>query len=102
MIVKGFKCNSCHDIIFSRTLKDIRYCQCLALNVNNGPFQPKSLTPLSQQAIVIIDINTTINELYNDWNCRIDNFGIHRSSPRPHHQRFSKQRKAALTVPEYI
>lgn len=76
MKVIAIKCESCGDIIYSRTRHDMRYCSCKSVAIDGGQDYTKisfktKLPPKSFE----IEVDATKEQLYNDWNSRKDKFG---------------------------
>lgn len=76
MIVNTIKCPNCKDIIYSRCHHDFHYCSCGDTGIDGG-FDYIKITAKEPSKINIIKMNidTTRQELYNDWNNRTDKFG---------------------------
>jgi len=76
MIINGIKCLSCGDVVYSRTRHDMRGCTCGDVAIDGGfDYKKVSYRKLSPESIQI-DIDVTKDELYHDWNKRVDKFGL--------------------------
>lgn len=70
-------CPDCKDEIFSRAHHDYHLCKCGATMIDGGfdylryGWGPKSPKPLIRRRFV----NATRQQLFDDWNKRIDKFG---------------------------
>lgn len=81
-IVSAITCRNCGDTVFSRAIHDFRTCSCFKNEFNNkgvaidGGFDYIRLCGDIDAKLISIDIDVTKEELYDDWNKRIDKFGI--------------------------
>ena len=83
MKVKAIKCNSCGDIVYSRTEEDLRRCGCGAVSAHGGQsyskFEP---SPGSDYVLIKIDINADPHDIYRDWSDMIDSYGLIKGSTK--------------------
>jgi hypothetical protein len=70
----AIKCPTCHDTIFSRARHDFRACSCEAVFIDGG-FDYTRYGG-DNATLIEIEIDATKQQLYNDWNNRIDKLGI--------------------------
>ena len=77
MKVFAVRCPHCGDIIYSRAHYDFHYCSCGYVFIDGGfeysRFGAESLDNIDQ---LEIDVKATKEDLYKDWNERINKFGI--------------------------
>lgn len=75
MKIQTITCPSCKDEIYSRAHHDFRYCSCGEVSVDGGreytKIGYKKEIPQFQER----ELDITEQELYNDWNKRIDKYG---------------------------
>jgi len=83
MTVLCAECPKCRAIIYSRSYHDMKYCPCGAIFIDGGPNSDYIRVGTSLPEICTSNINiskreidATEEELYNDWNCNINKFGI--------------------------
>jgi hypothetical protein len=77
MKLKAIHCLSCNDTVYSRAQHDFRWCSCGSINADGGRTYFKYGTiPGATFDIVEIDVSISLDELYDDWNSMIDNYGI--------------------------
>lgn len=82
MKIKARRCPLCKDLIFSRTRHDMRKCSCGAIFVDGGfdylrmGFTTKAVESFRMIKTVEVDVDADKGALYNDWNLRIDRFGL--------------------------
>ena len=78
-IVKGFKCNCCGDIVYSRCIEDnIAYCHCGRVQVKGTPQEPEVYINDSMLLVPNLEeINLHVDNdvLYWDWNLMINDYG---------------------------
>lgn len=78
MDVAAFQCPECHDIVFSRARHDCRTCTCGNMFVDGG-FDYNRIGAqknIGKIQKTMVYIKATKKELYEDWNCRLDKYGI--------------------------
>lgn len=77
MKINAIVCPECKDIIFSRTRHDCRGCSCGDTFIDGGfdyvKVGAKNLNKIENKTLFV---NTTKEELYNDWNKGINQFGL--------------------------
>lgn len=75
-IVTAAECPNCGDLIYSRARHDFHRCSCGEIAIDGGfdyvKMAFKKIVPKQQQ----IEIDATKKELYDDWNKRMDKFGV--------------------------
>lgn len=75
--VIAITCYSCLDTVFSRTGHDFRRCSCASVAIDGGfTGYTKVVGDPGMFKYEIIEIKQTQAELHNDWNKRIDKYGI--------------------------
>ena len=84
MKVSAIKCRHCGDTVFSRADHDMRFCSCKRVSIDGGRSYFKASGIESD--IVVVDVDQTHKDLYDDWNNRTDRFGIikkgsHKTNP---------------------
>jgi len=80
MKVIAIICPNCNDTIFSRARHDFHWCSCKEVAIDGGfDYVRTSFKNYLPQKIEL-EINVTKQELYDDWNQRIDKFGIIKKS----------------------
>lgn len=78
-IVKGFKCDSCGDIVYSRCIEDdSAYCHCGRIHVTGTPQEP--IVHINDVQLLVpnlIDLKLTVDNdiLFWDWNLMINDYG---------------------------
>lgn len=80
MKVCTVKCPKCGDIIYSRARHDFHYCSCGYVFIDGGfEYSRAGAKSLDNIKFEDIEINTTKEELYDDWNKGINKYGIIKS-----------------------
>lgn len=74
--VNAIKCPKCEYIVYSRARHDMRYCPCTYVAIDGGQDYTKVVDEKGNAEMVQIELDTTEQELYDDWNRRIDKFGL--------------------------
>ena len=74
MKVKATVCTACKDTIFSRAHHDFRYCTCKKTFIDGGFLYVR--VGGESRDIIDLEIEATKEDLYEDWNHRIDRFGL--------------------------
>ena len=80
MKINAIKCPSCGYIVYSRARHDMRGCNCGEVAIDGGFDYTKISYITSSPERVEIEVNVTKAELYNDWNNRIDDYGLIKKS----------------------
>lgn len=75
MIVTAVQCKLCKDIIFSRARHDFRECSCGKTFVDGG-FEYLRYGGEAEEEVKKVEVATTKQELYDDWNLLRDKFGL--------------------------
>ncbi len=77
MRVNAYQCLNCNDIIYSRARHDYRTCSCGKLSVDGG-FDYVRITCESKHLYkpINLELPTTKQELYTDWNFRENRYGL--------------------------
>jgi hypothetical protein len=74
--VNAIECPTCHDIIFSRAHHDFHYCTCGETFIDGGfdytRYGGKDLSLIQHHEL---EIDATEQELYDDWNKRVNKYG---------------------------
>ena len=77
LTIKAIECNECRDVIYSRTHQDFRQCSCGNISVDGGlQYFKYNANPASLFKVKKIQIDATIDELYNDYDSMNDRFGL--------------------------
>lgn len=76
MRISAIKCLKCGDIIYSRATHDFRSCGCGAVSVDGGFDYMKVCGDRGNFEFVRKNLKVTKEELYKDWNNRIDKYGL--------------------------
>jgi len=83
MVVKAIQCSNpgCGDKIFSRTNHDFRSCSCGSVSIDGGQSDYYRIlwddTEMVSPKPFDLDIgDVTLKDLYNDWNMRVDHYGL--------------------------
>ena len=74
MKVSAIQCNDCRDIIYSRARHDFRWCTCKNCAVDGGLDYLRVVGDGFKTKALIIE--STKEELYNEWNNSKDLFGL--------------------------
>jgi hypothetical protein len=75
--IAGIYCPKCDTLIYSRSRHDFRTCSCKTLSVDGGfDYLKISFNPGEKYEIIDLTINHSRQELYDDWNRRIDKYGL--------------------------
>jgi hypothetical protein len=80
-VVNAYICPTCGDIVYSRTIHDYRTCSCGDISVYEGFNNPKIkyISDKSPEHLMLF-IESTLGELWNDWNYNENKFGIIKES----------------------
>lgn len=82
MKINAFKCPNCGDLIFSRAIHDFRRCSCKTIAIDGGFEYHKLSFQDELPELIEIELNVTRKELYDDWNIRIDKYGVIKSNEK--------------------
>lgn len=78
MNIRALKCKKCNCIIYSRANHDMKWCKCKSCAIDGG--QQNDFYTVSGKSenyeLIDLDIDTTIEELYNDWNKGFNKLGL--------------------------
>jgi hypothetical protein len=74
--MSALQCLVCGDIVYSRANHDCHFCTCGAVMVDAGPGYGRAAGDMKKMKSVMIKVEATIEELWEDWAERIDKFGI--------------------------
>jgi len=74
--VNAIECPNCKDIIYSRAQHDFHYCSCGEIAVDGGFEYLKICFNGVPPRHVLIMLNTTKQQLYDDWNHGKNKFGV--------------------------
>jgi hypothetical protein len=79
--VQAIECLVCGDTVYSRATHDYRKCTCGRVAIDGGRDYTRVLYEREVNGVVkakskILKLNVTEKELYDDWNQRIDKYGI--------------------------
>lgn len=76
MTITGIKCDNCGDIIYSRARHDFRWCSCESCAIDGGQRDYiKVCGNTDEYKFIDIEVDVTLQELYNDWSKSIDKYG---------------------------
>lgn len=77
MKVSAIHCPNCGDTIYSRARHDMIGCTCRKIWIDGGfDYIKISFTDVDNPPKIIeLDVEATKQELYDDWNNRINKFG---------------------------
>lgn len=74
--VQCVKCNNCGDEIYSRARHDMHYCRCGKTMIDGGfDYMRCGWEDGEPPKDTKRYVNVTKQELYDDWNQRLDKFG---------------------------
>lgn len=77
MKIDAIQCNKCGDTIFSRARHDYRSCSCGECFVDGGfDYMRVGFKDKDSYINKSLEIDTTKEILYKDWNNRKDKFGL--------------------------
>lgn len=76
IIVSAIECPECGETIYSRAHHDFHFCHCGACAIDGG-FDYVKITAKNPSSVkrVQIEIDTTKQDLYNDWNKGKNKYG---------------------------
>ena len=82
MFVNAVECKECGTTVYSRTHDDVRNCNCGRVTVMGGQTHFKyDVCADLQHEVKKINIHTTAEELYYDWELMEDKFGLIAEEP---------------------
>ena len=76
MKITARRCPNCKDVLYSRAQHDFRTCGCGDTSVDGGPGVERTIYKKEIPENVELDVNVTKDQLYDDWNNRINKYGI--------------------------
>jgi hypothetical protein len=77
MKIKAIECGACGDVVYSRAPEDYRECECGSVSASGGQQYAKFHSPSADShKKVIIDVDTDMFNLYNDWEEMADTYGV--------------------------
>ena len=77
MKINAIQCLKCKDIIYSRARHDMHSCSCGATSIDGGfDYCRISYKKGSLPRHVTVIIKANEKELYEDWDLRIDKYGL--------------------------
>lgn len=76
MKIKAIQCENCQDIVYSRARHDMRDCTCGKVAIDGGFDYIKISYIESPPSRIEVDVEATREELFNDWNERINKYGL--------------------------
>jgi len=77
MKVDAIQCPKCKDIIYSRARHDMHCCSCNGIFVDGGfDYLRRGGRLFKKIKDVVIEVDATKKELYDDWNLGFDKWGI--------------------------
>ena len=76
MKITARRCPNCKDVLYSRAHYDFRTCGCGDTSVDGGPGVERTIYKKEIPENVELDVNATKDQLYDDWNNRINKYGI--------------------------
>ena len=77
--VNALECPTCGDLIYSRDRHDFHYCSCEEIAVDGGFDYLRIAFKKVLPKTVRIYVDATKEELFEDWNQRINKFGVIKS-----------------------
>jgi ribosomal protein L37AE/L43A len=69
-------CPSCKDVIYSRARHDFHRCSCGEVAVDGGFDYLKISYKTVRPEVIVKEIDASKQELYDDWNNRLNKFGF--------------------------
>ena len=82
MRLKAIHCKNCDEVLYSRAQHDFRECSCGYINVDGGQHYFKyGAIPGAEFDVTEIDVDVSLNDLYDDWNEMTDNYGVAQINP---------------------
>lgn len=77
MKVNAIECLHCGDIIFSRTLHDMRICSCGKISTDGGIdyFRFVTVADAAYRTHEQVEVDADAKDLYDDWNYGTNLFG---------------------------
>jgi hypothetical protein len=78
VIVTSLKCPKCGDVIYSRAHHDFHSCTCGAVSIDGGFDYTRYMglpEIFAQLKLEPLEVDSTKQELFDDWNKRIDKLG---------------------------
>tara|TARA_R110002051_G_scaffold101711_1_gene172616 strand:- start:52 stop:345 length:294 start_codon:yes stop_codon:yes gene_type:complete len=80
LLIKAVECKNCGDVIYSRADEDFRKCSCGSVEVTGGHMHFKHYTiPGANYEIKKVDVDISLDKLYNDWYDMNDVYGLIKS-----------------------
>jgi hypothetical protein len=77
LLIKAVECKNCGDTVYSRADEDFRKCSCGSIEVTGGYTHFKHFAiPGAKYEVKKININISLDRLYDDWYDMEDNFGL--------------------------
>jgi hypothetical protein len=76
MKITAHRCSTCKDVLYSRATHDFRTCGCGKTSVDGGFDYTRLVFKKEKPEAVEVDVNVTKDQLYDDWNNRINKYGI--------------------------
>jgi len=75
-------CAKCGDIIYSRARHDFHWCSCGDIAVDGGLDYMRIIYKNEFPKQITKTVNASKEELFRDWNLRLDKFGVIKSLTR--------------------
>lgn len=76
IVVTGIHCHKCDEYVYSRTLRDTRWCSCSSVGVYGGVNSFKYFTKKdADYQIISINLDKTISQLTRDFRRKYDMLG---------------------------
>lgn len=69
-------CPTCEDLVYSRAHHDYRLCSCGEIAIDGGFDYTRIAYKNVRPERVIKSVNASKQELFDDWNKRVDKFGL--------------------------
>ena len=88
-------CPSCKDVIYSRARHDFHFCSCGEIAIDGGFEYMRMSYKSVKPEIVVREVDVTKDELFQDWNQRLDKFGF--IKPKNKKRVDSKSKKVKLS-----
>jgi hypothetical protein len=77
MKIHAIYCNHCKNTIYSRARHDMRSCTCKTVAVDGGfDYSKISFKEDGDFQRITIEVDTTKDQLFEDWNTNVNKFGL--------------------------
>jgi hypothetical protein len=87
MKIKAIECERCGVVVYSRASEDYRECECGGVGASGGQQYAKfHIAAAVSHKKIIIDVDTDVFNLYNDWKEMVDVYGLISAADTSHLQ----------------